>query len=131
VTDGLVTIRTYSDVTEAHIAAGLLESAGIPVHLHGANHVSANWMLGLAVGVRLQVPVDCEADAREVLELQSPLDAQADLCPMCGSSEVAPAATSRKVSLIVTHMFQFPWPFRRDKLHCKSCRHTWAQRSAA
>ena len=130
-TDGLVTIRTYSDVTEAHIAAGLLESAGIPVYLHGANHVSANWMLGLAVGVRLQVPIDCENDAREVLENPAPVNEQGDLCPVCGSSDVTSATTSRKVSLIVTHVFQIPWPFRRDKLHCNSCKNTWAQRSAA
>jgi hypothetical protein len=130
-TAGLVTIQTYNDVTEAHIAAGLLESAGIPVYLHGANHVSANWMLGLAVGVRLQVPVDCEGDAREVLEVEAPLKEPGDVCPMCGSSEITAASTSRKVSLVLTHMLQLPWPFRRDKLHCKSCEHNWTQRSAA
>lgn len=98
-TDGLVTIQTYSDVTEAHIAAGLLESAGIPVHLHGANHVSANWMLGLAVGVRLQVPADCESDAREVLGVKVAIDEPGDICPKCGSADVVSASTSRKVSL--------------------------------
>jgi hypothetical protein len=118
-------------VTEAHIAAGLLESAGIPVHLHGANHVSANWLLGFAVGVRLQVPADCENDARDVLGIEVPLEDQGDVCPICGGSDVVPATTSRKVSLIITHMFQIPWPFHRDKFHCNSCKNTWVQRGTA
>jgi len=126
-----VTIQTYSDVTEAHIAAGLLESAGIPVHLHGANHVSANWMLGVAVGVRLQVHADCENDARELLGSQVALDDEIIVCPNCGSADIFSVATSRKVSLIITHMLQVPWPFRRDKHHCQSCKHEWAHRSAA
>lgn len=124
-TDDLVTIQTFSDVTEAHIAAGLLESAGIPVHLHGANHVSANWMLGVAVGVRLQVPPGCEDEARELLGSQAPVEEERVECPRCGSVEVFPLETSRKASLIITHMFQFPWPFRRGRLQCRSCNHEW------
>lgn len=128
-TEGLVTIQTYSDVTEAQIAGGLLRSAGIPVHLHGANHVSANWMLGLAVGVRLQVPASFESDAREILAIEAPLEEPGDTCPRCGSAEVVAASASRKASLVLTHMLQLPWPFRRDRLRCRSCAHTWAQGS--
>jgi hypothetical protein len=67
VSNSLVTIETYGNVMEARIDAGLLRSAGIPVHLLGAHHVSANALLGLAVKVTLQVPAELEQDAREVL----------------------------------------------------------------
>ena len=125
--EGFVTIQTYTDTTEAHSAAGLVRSAGIPVHLHGVNHVSANWMLGLAVGIRLQVPVEHEKEARGLLEVEAPLPAPVDTCPACGSPEVATASASRKVSLVLTHALQLPWPFRRDRLHCRSCGHSWPQ----
>lgn len=64
----LVTVARYIDVTEAHIAAGLLESEGVPVHAIDVNHVSANPLLGIGLGgVRLQVPISFEHRAREVL----------------------------------------------------------------
>ena len=122
---GLVTIETYSDATEAHIAAGLLESAGIPVYLHGVNHVSANWMLGLAVGVKLQVPVACEQDARNMLAARQPIEDPDDGCPRCGSTDTTMASASWKVSMAFTHLFQIPMPFRRRKQICRSCDHSW------
>lgn len=127
----LVTIETYSDLTEAHIAAGLLDSAGIPVHLQGANHVSANWLLGLAVGVRLQVPLEHEGDAREILGVQAPIEEPPVTCPNCGSARITEASSSRKASLILTHMLQLPWPFRRDRYLCNGCGHAWKMRAPA
>lgn len=64
----LVTVGKYFDSTEAHIAAGLLQSEGIPVYPMDINHVSANPLLGIGLGgVRLQVPVRFEQVARQVL----------------------------------------------------------------
>jgi hypothetical protein len=71
----LVTVAQYFDVTEAHIAGGLLESEGIPVHLMDVNHVSANPLLGIGLGgVRLQVPARFEQAAREVLTSRKSLE---------------------------------------------------------
>jgi hypothetical protein len=73
--EALVTIAQYFDVTEAHIAGGLLESEGIPVHLMDVNHVSANPLLGIGLGgVRLQVPAAFEQAAREVLASRKSLE---------------------------------------------------------
>jgi hypothetical protein len=73
--EALVTIAQYFDVTEAHIAGGLLESEGIPVHLMDVNHVSANPLLGIGLGgVRLQVPATFEQAAREVLASRKSLE---------------------------------------------------------
>ena len=64
----LVTIGKYLDVTEAHIAAGLLRSEGIPVYPLDVNHVSANPFPGVGLGgVRLQVPARFEQEARRLL----------------------------------------------------------------
>jgi hypothetical protein len=67
----LVTIGRYLDVTEAHIAAGRLQDEGIPVYPFDINHLSANPMLGIGLGgVRLQVPARFEQEARRLLSDQ-------------------------------------------------------------
>jgi hypothetical protein len=64
----LVTIGKYLDVTEAHIAAGLLRSEGIPVYPPDIDHVSANPLPGVGIGgVRLQVPASFEQEGRRLL----------------------------------------------------------------
>jgi hypothetical protein len=76
----LVTIGRYLDVTEAHIAVGLLRSEGIPVHPLDVNHLSANPLLGIGLGgVRLQVPASLEREAREILaNHESPNEVELD-----------------------------------------------------
>ena len=64
----LVTVGKYLDASEAHIAAGLLQSEGIPAYPLDINHVSANPLLGIGLGgVRLQVPAEFEHEARRLL----------------------------------------------------------------
>ena len=64
----LVTIGKYLDVTEAHIAAGLLQSEGIPVYPPDINQLSASPFPGVGLGaVRLQVPASFEQEARRLL----------------------------------------------------------------
>jgi len=56
--DRLVTIARFFDPIEARIVAGRLEAAGIPVHLLGVHHASANTLAVVALGgVQLQVPL--------------------------------------------------------------------------
>lgn len=64
--ESLVTIGKYLDVTEAHIAAGLLQSEGIPVYPLDINRISANPLPGVG-GVRLRVPASFEQEARRLL----------------------------------------------------------------
>jgi hypothetical protein len=64
----LVTIGKYLDVTEAQIAAGLLKSEGIPVYPPDINHAAANALPGVGLGdVRLQAPARFEQEARRLL----------------------------------------------------------------
>ena len=62
--EGLVNVARFEDPMEAQMAKGMLESAGIECFLVGEN---ANQLLPAAFRVRLQVRVEDEAAARELL----------------------------------------------------------------
>jgi hypothetical protein len=63
--EGLVTVGRFGDPVEAQMAKGMLESAGVECFLVGEN---VNNLLQAAFRVRLQVRVEDEAAARELLE---------------------------------------------------------------
>lgn len=66
--EALVTIGKYLDVTEAHIAAGRLQSEGIPVYPLDISDLSTIPLPGVGSGsVRLQVPASFEQAARALL----------------------------------------------------------------
>lgn len=62
--DKFVTVGKYIDSVDAHMARGLLESAGIECFLQGEN---ANNLLGAAFRARLLVHKQDESTAREIL----------------------------------------------------------------
>ena len=66
--DKLVTIGKYIESVDAHMAKGLLESAGIESFLQGEN---ANNLLGAAFRARLLVHKQDEDTAREILGAES------------------------------------------------------------
>ena len=73
--DDFVTVGKYLGPTEAQIAKGMLEAAGIECFLQGEN---ANNMLALAFRARLKVHVWDEAAA---LELLAESDSQGKFAP--------------------------------------------------
>lgn len=67
--DELVTIATYRFAAKADLARALLEQQGIEAFLADATLVTADWLLGGAVGnVKLQVPAEQVAEAAALLE---------------------------------------------------------------
>ena len=62
--EGLVTAGRFESPVEAQIAKGMLESAGVECFLVGEN---ANNLMQTAFRVRLQVRVEDEAAARELI----------------------------------------------------------------
>jgi hypothetical protein len=64
--EGLMTVARFEDPVEAQMARGMLESAGVECFLVGEN---VNNLLGAAFRVRLQVRVEDESAARELLAL--------------------------------------------------------------
>lgn len=94
--DELVTLATYRFVPKAEMARALLEQEGFEAFVADATLVTADWLLGGAVGhVKLQVPVS-QAEAAAALLKQHPqlLDARyrrseededSDRCLACGA----------------------------------------------
>jgi hypothetical protein len=66
---GLVVVLETNDPFQAAMARGLLEDAGIPLYVLGQIATLVQEVDGqLRKWVRLQVPRDREAEAREILE---------------------------------------------------------------
>jgi hypothetical protein len=61
---GLVTVGRYPDAVEAQMAKEMLEAAGVETFLVGEN---VNHLMPIAFRVRLQVRLEDEAAARELL----------------------------------------------------------------
>lgn len=121
------TVDRFFHPTDAHIAAGKLESEGIPVFLLGINHASANWLLSNALGgIRLQVPASRVDDARQLLaQLEKAADESDIECPECGGSETDAMSNTRKIAFLAVHLFSIPLPWRSNRRHCRSCGAEW------
>ena len=69
----LVTVRRYRDLSEAMVARGVLESAGIYCFLRDENVVRMDWFYSNAVGgIGLQVDTKDEEEATKLLN--QPID---------------------------------------------------------
>lgn len=73
--DKFVTVGKYIDSVDAHMARGMLESAGMECFLQGEN---ANNLLGAAFRARLLVHKRDEAAAREILGTPDNVDPEDD-----------------------------------------------------
>ena len=121
------TVDRFFHPTDAHIAAGKLESEGIPVFLLGINHASANWLISNALGgIRLQVPANHIEYARQLLaQIAEPIDRGEPECPECGGSDTTAMSNSRKIAFLAVHLFSIPLPWQSNRRHCQSCRAEW------
>ena len=121
------TVDRFFHPTDAHIAAGKLESEGIPVFLLGINHASANWLLSNALGgIRLQVPASFVDEARELLvQISTSSEYGESDCPECGSAETTAMSNSRKIAFLAVHLFSIPLPWQSNRRHCQSCGADW------
>jgi Putative prokaryotic signal transducing protein len=69
--EGLVTVGRFGDPVEAQIARGLLETAGVETFMVGEN---MNNVMPGAFRCRVQVRVEDELEARELLDTSGPED---------------------------------------------------------
>lgn len=114
----LVAVASGMTIVEAHAARLVLESAGIPA-----------WVPDEAVGIgmrtRLQVRLEDEARAREVLEGSATSEALAEFdeppCHRCGSSHVRPVVET----VYQERPLARPRPVRHWVYECTACGHRW------
>lgn len=132
----LVTIRQYRDLSEAIVARGVVESAGIFCFLKDENLVRLDWqMSNLIGGIRLQVAA-ADVDAAEAVleqpvpETISPPDQplfEQPRCPRCHSIDIAWERRGRKAALFSLYLFSLPLPRGSESWHCSSCGLRWVE----
>lgn len=130
----LVTLRRYRDLSEAIVARGMLESAGIEVFLQDENLVRLDWQVSNFIGgIRLQV---AEADAAAGLELlEQPVpesipfsgwgEFEQPKCPKCGSVEITFEGAERGAALTGLWVIGLPLPTGPETWSCGACGARW------
>lgn len=97
------------------------------------NHVTANWLLAIALGgIRLQVPAQFADQARRALsESDSFHFPDHPQCPNCGSSNILTRSSSWNLAFLAIHILSIPLPWRNNSLSCLDCHTEFARRDEA
>jgi hypothetical protein len=128
------TVRKYRDLSEAIVARGALEAAGIEAFLCDENLARLDWQLtNYLGGLRLQVEEKDAAAAEEILSGLPPevIPYAADAsfgqlhCPKCGSLAVRFEGASRGVAMTFLFFFSIPMPKGRKSWSCDDCGARW------
>jgi hypothetical protein len=134
--NGVPTVLTFRDVLDAQAAAALLEAEGIECVLANEHLVGVAWTYSTAVGgVQLQVAPDRAEEALALLETDEsaslaefesefPAAKDTDVCPQCGSDDLAVVRWSRyaMAAMLVVPLPFFIW---RNRVKCRNCGNEW------
>ncbi|MDH4036165.1 MAG: DUF2007 domain-containing protein [Candidatus Krumholzibacteria bacterium] len=133
-----VTVASFNQPIEAHLARTRLEAEGIPCVVGDENLVRVYAFLSNAVGgVKLKVPAYAAEQARAALRPRPRLveaageDDAADgemICPRCRSYDVYYQRYSRRVAGFFILLFGFLIPWRDRRWTCKQCGYEWKER---
>jgi hypothetical protein len=133
-----VTVASFSQPIEAHLARTRLEAEGIPCVVGDENLVRVDWLLSNAVGgVKLKVPFHAAEQARDVLRPRPHLVVVAQegeaadgemICPRCRSYDVYSRRYSQRVAGFFILLFGFLIPWRDRRWTCKECGYEWKER---
>lgn len=131
-----MTVASYTDAVQAHLARGRLDAEGIPATVAHEHHIWANWMLSNALGgVKVQVPFSFRERAKDILgrhdrgEYELPTsETDREHCPNCGSAAIKENKTTWKIAFLGLFLFHVPLPFRRGRYECKACAHWWTKK---
>jgi hypothetical protein len=119
----LVTVATFGDGWEAHLAIGKLEAEGIPAVLADENIVGTGGGIytNLAGGIKLQVP---EADIERALAaLPSRVRTRIVPCPSCRKSDTRPVELTPGVKILFLLLLGIPYLFVTRPWVCLDCGH--------
>ena len=133
-----VTVASFSQPIEAHLARTKLESEGIPCVVGDENLVGVYAFLSNAVGgVKLKVPGYAARQAREALRPRPQLVVVADendpadgemICPRCRSYDVYYRRFNQRVAGFFILLLGFLVPWRDRRWTCKQCGYEWKER---
>jgi hypothetical protein len=129
-----VTVGRFRDLSEALLAKGMLESAGIECFLADQDLVRMDWFYSNAIGgMRLQVKVEDADAATELLEQPIPDNFEVNgegesyeqpRCPNCQSLDIQFEGVDRGLGLTTAYV-GLPLPLRSDTWKCNACGHHW------
>jgi len=123
-------VSRFRDLPEAETASATLRAAGIQNAVTDAHTIGLLWTYSVALGwIRLRVRDSDLETARELLEpavvIEPPEigpEAEPDeICPKCGSTDVALVKGSRKTVALLLLTEIAPLWFWRPRLVCRSC----------
>lgn len=134
--DQLVTVASFRDLTEALIAKGQLDAAGIQCFLADDNIVRMDWFWSnLMGGVKLNVPASQADEAVAMLsgEGEALVDEMPELaCPKCGSTHVGIIDPDKGLRLGALWMLGLPTPrISPVQWRCGECGAAWVDDEAA
>jgi hypothetical protein len=121
----LVTIATFGQSWEAHLAAGKLEAAGVPAVLvdENINSIGGGLYDGLTGGVKLQVP---QHDVERAMEaLPSRVRVRQYRCPKCGSLDTRELDFTVGLKILFLCLLGIPYLFVQKPRFCPSCQTIW------
>jgi DNA-directed RNA polymerase subunit M/transcription elongation factor TFIIS len=131
-----VTVASFSQPVEAHLARTKLESEGIPCVVGDENLVRVDWFLSNAVGgVKVMVPRAEAEHARDVLrprprlvvvERGEPADGEM-ICPRCHCDDVYYRRYNRRVAGVFMLLLGFLIPWRDSRWTCTRCGYEWKE----
>ena len=140
----ILPVETFWDATEAHLARGALEEAGIDCVVADDNAATMMPLhVGAIGGVKLLVRESDLARARKVLDgLQGQEDGndppggapaghefeeKFDLpkCPRCNSDDVTYERFSKRAFFIGVLLLGFPFLIMKRRWRCFTCEHKW------
>jgi hypothetical protein len=132
----LTTVARYRDLPTAELARSRLEAEGIEAVLLDRNLVAQDWLVSNAIGgVRLQVPAEEAARAREILAEDGTADlaatfegslppAKDEVCPSCGSERVRGSRLATRTKAL-SLLLSIPFVLWSRRTRCLDCGHRW------
>jgi hypothetical protein len=135
--DKYITVATYNNPWEAHLARTKLESEGISALVLDDQTASINWFYSHTTGgVRLQVR---QADAEQAIQLlntdageepamqktYSTLKPPAPVCPACGGPHIRPMKFSLRMILLSLLLLGLPLLLSHRRAICLDCGRQW------
>jgi hypothetical protein len=131
-----ITVASFSQPFEAHLAKTRLEADGITCVVSDEYLVRVDWLLSNAIGgVKLMVPVWEAERAKDILRPRPRLIVVADhatdgemICPRCHCDDVYYTSYSRRAAGLFVLLLGFLIPWRDRKWTCKQCGYAWKER---
>lgn len=127
-----VTLNSYNNYIEAHIAKGVLEEQHIRCWLKDENTVTIDPILTNAIGgIKVMVAKQDAQRAWEILTQLKKEQKMSVICPSCGSNNIELVSTPRKpinwISAVST-FFLGDFAMTVEKVnHCFDCKHEFPE----